>query len=108
MSCSLCLNSYSGWTRNLIAEGIEANPGPTWDEFVEAFDKKFKAGIPKPVETALQKLHDSISTAFPDKLFIDTKLITRYLKDNAANHDEQLVDLVKEIINSLEGGESLL
>jgi len=28
--------SFLGWKRNLIAEGIESNPGPKWDDLVSA------------------------------------------------------------------------
>ena len=27
------------WKRNLVAEGIEPNPGPSWSQFVQAFEK---------------------------------------------------------------------
>ncbi len=32
---------YLGWVRELIREGIEPNPGPSWDDFVEAAKKTF-------------------------------------------------------------------
>ncbi len=32
---------YLGWVRELTREGIEPNPGPSWDDFVEAAKKTF-------------------------------------------------------------------
>jgi hypothetical protein len=55
-----------GWERNLIAEGIEANPGPTgWGNFLRAIityqggrymDPEFLDFIRNPFHSAVSKL----------------------------------------------------
>jgi hypothetical protein len=101
----LCTNKFAGWVRDLTLEGIEPNPGPTWDELLEAITKKFKAGMPTPVGDALSKIYSEICDAHKDDsnfMFPDTGDVLEYLDKNSV--PSKLANLIKETITSLQSG----
>jgi hypothetical protein len=53
-----------GWKRNLVAEGIEPNPGPTFEELVEKLKAKLKREFTN-WEAPLQELKKLVNEAFP-------------------------------------------
>lgn len=60
------------------------------------------------MSNALQELHKAIEIAFPGKLFIDTEAIDKYLQSNADKHAKELTELIRDVLHSMKGGNSII
>jgi hypothetical protein len=91
----------NGWVRNLVAEGIEPNPGPSWKAFTTKTKVKME-GLASEIENdnKLATLLENIRKSTPDKN-IDTDHITPYL-DSAIDMDKTLKKWSYEVIQKLD------
>jgi hypothetical protein len=92
-----------GWVRDLTIEGIEPNPGPTWDELLATISAKFTAGMPTTVGDRLSEIYAKICEAHkvdPEFLFPDTNHVLEYLKNNS-DVNPQIVNLINEAMQKI-------
>ncbi len=97
-----------GWIRNLVMEGIEPNPGPTFEELVEKIKIKTKDSF--PAWTApLDKLRAQIKASYSLGLSVTVADTIRFI-DDATNNDyltglglmKNERDIMKEAAKELE------
>ncbi len=96
------------WIRNLVAEGIEPNPGPTFEELVRKIKTKTKgsfAGWEKPLGVLREKIKSTyqlgLSVTVADTIkFINDVTNDTYLTEVGFMKNER--DVIKEAAKELE------
>jgi len=95
-----------GWKRDLLAEGLESNPGPTWDELLMQIDSKFSgSGTPTVVKNSLMELKKDIDFKYPNVLYVDTDQVKAFFAttdDLKYLPESQIIKLVTEAIGEME------
>ena len=99
------------WKRNLVAEGIEPNPGPSWSQFVQAFEKYIgddEEGR-KYFKQVLPKLKEHVKK-FCKVEYVDTIAIQKAIKEDSnctnlkeAGITESALRAIEEVIQTLKG-----
>ncbi len=109
---STILLSYNniGWIRDLTAEGIESNPGPSWDDLLEVVKKKFPLDYPN-IQDNLNRLREFLKKAFESPVITTTE-VEDFFKDEKlqAEHNvpRGVANIIKEGLSSLKGIYSIL
>ncbi len=89
---------------------MEPNPGPTWDELLDAITKKFKGGLPKSVGDILSNIYVNIVEQQPDLPFVNTDDVLTYLNQLTLQNStvsERMDKLIRETISSMQLGTTL-
>ncbi len=97
--------SLGGWERDLTMEGIESNPGPSWDDLLEVMKEKFPLDYPNiegdldQLQQYLKKVFESpiITTTEVEDFFGDEKLQTEHKVSRG------MVHAIKEGLSRLKG-----
>ena len=91
-----------GWKRELIREGIEPNPGPTWKEIKEILSKKFdNNSIPLAIYAKLEEIRHKIEKEHTnDPLFI---LDESYVESYIQMHQKEIHPSIYKLLSSLKG-----
>jgi hypothetical protein len=95
-------STAAGWQRDLVKEGVESNPGPTFEELLGAISKKFNGVLPPAVLAGLLSIQKNISDAHKNDsnfLYVDSDQVLEYLEKNL-DPTSQLAKLLKETIAS--------
>jgi hypothetical protein len=97
------------WLRDLSKEGIEPNPGPSWDDFLDAVQQQYRTDFPN-LKPALQNMrNDLFSKLKPPPLAVKIEHVKDYLMKDENQSVIQFLQLetyVKDfntIIAKLEG-----
>ena len=100
----LCSKKHVGWKRDLTHEGIEPNPGPSWDDFLREVQKKWPTDF-QNILPPLQKLREDLLSKLQLRpVILLTKHVLEYLQnpDNQSIvYDLQLTDCLQDLIGIL-------
>jgi hypothetical protein len=86
-------STAASWLRDLVKEGVEPNPGPTWEELVAKISEMFpKKEAQDQLMMRMSLLLPKLKTHFPGEEAITTQMVIDYL-DNLKK--DALEDLLK-------------
>jgi hypothetical protein len=101
-----CIYIFAGWLRDLLREGIEANPGPSsWYRLIEAIRQELGAISPE-VMTLLQGIYEKIVQQF---FVVNTKHVQEYLTslDPNSGIPDEVVEVIYQALANLGEGTGL-
>lgn len=91
-----------GWRRNLVAEGIEPNPGPSWPDFLEMMKQKLEDEYQK-AEEPLSALKRNVEKWSKVSDFVGVTELWLYLDNNreellASGFNRILLGYIDEVL----------
>jgi hypothetical protein len=101
-SCA-CANKFEGWQRDLTQEGVEPNPGASWDEFQEKLKEKLGEFF-EFFKTPIDNLKNAVFNEYKD--LPDTINVKKYLEQRKGvvvklGITEALLRSINEVLNGM-------
>ncbi len=100
----LCRSRFLGWMRDLTAEGIESNPGPSWDDLLSKLQELYPKDYPR-AQDYLNSLEEHLKKAF-ESPFVTTVEVGRFFEDQKMQAEHKVppavASMIKEGLSKLE------